>query len=281
MDKVTNHWHREMIHGYFAGKYLKLKEVSDDDVANLRTRLSFCRDCTDPNSPKDTGIKALVGIQDISPSQMFCDYLDVGKPLINQAEHMITGLIEMRFVEKFQHVQSDWDTTSDLYLAYDFAQWPTKYHCRGKFTYWETRPYRNEDEFLNLWSKGRDLMRYGTWYLADFAPYYYETLIGLEQGHKPCHWYRVDPKTSSNLDYDGTEAYQNWVLYSSVMKLDPKEAYEYIVTAFKTHGWTYVRGKTAREIPKYQSFRSKLRRIDQRHYKLVPNYVLLHELNLI
>lgn len=281
MDKATNSWHRTMIHSFFDGKYLKLKEVSTDDVANLRTRLSFCRDCTDPNNSKDNGIKAMVGIQDISPAQLFHDYLDSGKPLINQREHMITGLVDMRFVEKFQHVQSAWNTTSDLYLAYDFAQWPTEYHCCGNFVYWDTRTYHSEDEFLSLWSRGRDLMRYGTWYLADFAPFYYQTLVGLEKGFKPCRWYRADPKANNGFSYDGTEAYQNWLLYTSVMKLDSKEAYEYIAAAFKTHGWNYIRGKVIREMPKYQSFLSKLRRINQRHYKLVPNYVLLHELNLI
>ena len=47
MDQITlkeNRWYHDMVHQFFDGKYVKRKDGTTDETANLRTRLTFSRD---------------------------------------------------------------------------------------------------------------------------------------------------------------------------------------------------------------------------------------------
>lgn len=277
MDQITtqeNPWYHDMVHQFFDGKHVKKKDGTDQEIANLRTRLTFSR---------DNQLSAMVGLSKITPKQVFEGYLDKSRPTINVVNHQITGITAMRHEKKFQHLQTSWNQPTDLYFAYDMAQVPTKYHQNGKFAFWETRPFESEDEFRRLWQPGRDLLKYGVWYSGDYAPYFAKAFAELQQGYRPTKFWKTVKKDCEGNSYRhlGTEAYRNWLFYVARNGLDMKQSYCLIVQKFTEYSWTYLRGSEERDIPQLQSFRATVRRIQKNHVKVLPNYVLLHTINLI
>lgn len=277
MDQITaeeNPWYHDMVHNYFDGKYIKRKDGTDQETANLRTRLTFSR---------DNQLSAMVGLTKITPKQVFNKYLDQGRSTINVVNHQITGITAMRHEEKFQHLQTSWNQTTDLYFSFDMAQVPINYHQSGQFVYWETRPYNSEDEFNRLWQPGRDVLKYGVWYSAEYAPFFLRFFTELQKGYKPMKFWKVNKKDKKGDSYlhRGTEVYRNWSFYVARNNLDIKNSYGLIIQIFHDHGWVYMRGTEERELPQLQSFRVTIRRIQKNHVKVLPNYVLLHESNLI
>ena len=126
MDQITskeNPLYHDMVHNYFDGKYIKRKDGTSQETANLRTRLTFSR---------DNQLSAMVGLSKITPEQVFSDYLDQNRSTINVVNHQITGITAMRHEAKFQHLQTSWNQPT-IYISRDIAQVPTKYHKTGKF----------------------------------------------------------------------------------------------------------------------------------------------------
>lgn len=277
MDQITmkeNCWYHDMVHQFFDGKYVKKKDGTTEETANLRTRLTFSR---------DNNLKAMVGLTKITPKEVFENYLDHNRLTINVVNHQITGITAMRHEEKFQHLQTSWDQPTDLYFAYDMAQVPTKYHRNGKFVFWETRPFDSEDEFNRIWQTGRDLLKYGVWYSASYAPFFAKAFRELQQGYRPTKFWKVIKKDRHGDSYyhRGTEVYRNWTFYVARRDFQVPQSYRTIKQKFIEEGWPYLRGSEERDIPQLQSFRATIRRIQQNHIKVLPNYVLLHEVNLI
>lgn len=277
MDQITmkeNHWYHNMVHQFFDGKYVKKKDGTGQETANLRTRMTFSR---------DNQLKAMVGLTKITPKEVFENYLDLNRPTINVVNHQITGITTMRHEQKFQHLQTSWDQPTNLYFAYDMAQVPTKYHRNGKFAFWETRAFESEDEFNRIWQPGRDLLKYGIWYSASYAPFFAKAFRELQQGYRPTKFWKVIKKDRHGNSYyhRGTEVYRNWVFYVARRDFHVTQSYRTIEQKFIEEGWSYLRGSEERSIPQLQSFRATIRRIQQNHIKVLPNYVLLHEVNLI
>lgn len=277
MDQITskeNPLYHDMVHNYFDGKYIKRKDGTSQETANLRTRLTFSR---------DNQLSAMVGLSKITPEQVFSDYLDQNRSTINVVNHQITGITAMRHEAKFQHLQTSWNQPTDLYFSFDMAQVPTKYHKTGKFVYWETRPYNSEDEFARLWQPGRDVLKYGVWYSTDYALYFQHFFTELQDGYKPMKFWKIDKKDKDGDSYlhKGTEVYRNWAFYVARNDLDTKAAYNLITQKFNENGWTYIRGSEEHDLPQLQSFRATVRRIQKKHVKVLPNYVLLHQESLI
>lgn len=278
MDDITAHenrWYHDVIHKFFDGKYIKKKDGTPTETANLRTRLTFSR---------DDELKALVGISKTKPNEIFNDYLDQSKPSINVINHQITGLTEMRHEEKFQHLQGSWEQPTNLYFSYDMAQVPTRYHKVGNFVFWDTQAYESETQFNQIWDPGRKLMKYGCWYAAEFAPYFNKTLEELMAGYKiAVKFWRADKDDWSNDTYKhlGVEVYRNWCALVARQGPDLNASYDKIVEKFNETGWPYFKGGEERNLPQFQSFKGVVQRIQQRNVNVLVNYVLLHEVGLI
>ena len=279
LDEITeqeNLWYHDMVHSFFNGKYIKKKDGTTDDTANLRTRLTFSR---------DNNLKAMVGISQMTPAEVFQGYIDQFKPYINEINRQITGINEMRHVKKFQHFQTTWEQPVNLYFSYDMAQVPTDYHQTGDYVYWDTRPYYSKEEFERINTPARNLMKYGCWYSADDASYFKRSLHEIIAGYKPIvKFWRADKGDWKNGDYQhkGVEVYRNWVCYVARNNLNLTESYRLIQDKFHEMDWSYLRGSVERDLPQEQSFKSVVRRIQKSSTrKLLVNYVLLHNNQLI
>ena len=71
------------------------------------------------------------------------------------------------------------------------------------------------------------------------------------------------------------------MFYVARNNLEVQKSYQIIEQKFIEEGWLYLRGPEDRDIPQLQSFRATIRRIQKKHIKVLPNYILLHEVNLI
>lgn len=263
--------YRQVVKHHFHGIYIEEKDGSDTETANIRARLTFSR---------DDELKAMVGINIavLKPHGVFEQFLDQGKNCIPVSTRMITGLVEMRHSSKFGHLQSSWDETTNLFLGYDFAQWPTEYRVNGDFVYWLTRPYRDEDEFVSNQAFGRTLIKYGAWCSADYASFFDKTLSEFTRGYKPKLFGEfVRASSSSKNRKPAQEIYYNWARYVYRYGCDVNVSYQKICDLLTDHE-NY--GESNWAIPSLGSFKKYVSRHLHATNEMI-NYVLLHAIKLI
>lgn len=275
MDKVVSDRYRQVVNHYFKGRYIEEKDGTDVMVANLKSRTSFS---------EDGKLKAMVGINPnrLSPQRVFGDYLNQHATKINWENRLISGVTDMKHRQLFHHLQSSWEEPVDLYLGYDFAQWPREYYLQGQYVYWLTRPYQNLAEYESLQEQARLLMKYAPWYSSEYAPYFQQTLSELERGFKEIssqfngqfvrHANGLAPVKIAN------ELYENWTRYVFRKGLNVTEAYRKIVDVLDTYDLHYFKGDN--EVP-FPSTRGFLAKVKARKDTELINYVLLHKVNLI
>ncbi|MHA8263765.1 hypothetical protein ACYATO_08770 [Lactobacillaceae bacterium Melli_B3] len=280
IDKLSDHRYHDAIKYHFNGQYFKNKGGTDATLANLRTRLTFS---------KDGALHAMVGINSykMPPEKVFQDYIEQSAVKIPVKDHIISSLVEMRHNKKFDHIQNSWNVDKDLYLGYDFAQIPVEYISNGKYAYWQTRPYKNEDEFNSVQWFGRELIKYGPYYTTEYAPFFKQTI-----DEKLADYWVAESSFGSfvknhkdNEPVKANEVYQNWLRYCLRNNLDLDASYQTIVDLFDENGWIYAnsRGDDI-GLPQLASFKKAKYRYANRvnkHGEELINYVLLHNVGLI